>query len=304
MALTYDDITSITRKYFEKKMYDNIFASNAGLQRAKKKWYTKISGGTQILVPLLYAQNSSAERQTTSSLNVSTNAKKTAADFAWKRYHAPIVIDGLDELKNSGDEQVIDHVKSEVQVAEKSLADLLGTDLFAAGTTSGSIQGFKLGCAATGTCGGLAKATYSWWQGQTDSTTTSLTLAKYQSLVGDCTQDADKPTVAFMAQDRYDDLWSLLQPQQRFTDSESVKAGFNSIMVSGIPNLVDSHCDSTHLYLINEDYVEFRVHRERDFVITPFQKPTNEDASYAHIFWAGALTWKNPRMCGMFTALT
>ncbi len=36
MALTYDDITAITRKNFIPIMSDNIFSSNAGLQRAKK----------------------------------------------------------------------------------------------------------------------------------------------------------------------------------------------------------------------------------------------------------------------------
>lgn len=304
MALTYDDITGITEKKFIPKMVDNIFASNAGLHRAKKKWYTTISGGERVMQPVLYAQNNSAERQTGGTLNVTSNAKKTSAEYTWKRYHAPIVIDGEDEMKNSGDSAIISHVATEVQVAEKSLADLLGTDLFANGSTSGSIQGFKLACAATGTCGGIAKGTYSWWQGQNDSTTTSLSLSKMQSLFGDCTVDSDRPTVIFTHQDRYDDLYGLIQPQQRFASEETVKAGFINILWNGIPVIVDSHVDSTHLYMINENYVKLRPHKDRDFKLSPFQKPVNQDAAYAHVFWGGVMTYSNCRMLGMFSALT
>ena len=129
MALTAD-ITAITKKYFEKKMYDNIFASTAALSRAKKKWYTKIGGGRAIDVPLLYATNAHSEWYSGTTLSVSTNSKKTSASFDWKRLHTPIVVDGLDELKNAGEEQVIDHVKTEVQIATKSQSDKVGDALF------------------------------------------------------------------------------------------------------------------------------------------------------------------------------
>ncbi len=303
MALSIDDITSITQDAYIPVMVDNIFNSNAGLHRAKKKWYKPQNGGTSIKQPLLYALNSSAQRQTSSSLSVTSNSKKTAADYAWKRLEAPIVIDGLDTIKNSGDAAVLSHVKTEVQTAEKSLANLLGTDLFGDGSTAGSIMGFKLGTAITGTLGGIAKATYSWWQGQVDSTTSSLSLAKMQSLYGDCTVDSDKPTVIFTTQDIYDDLYALIQPQQRFSDGDTIKAGFNSILWNGIPVIVDSHVDSGYLYMINEDYISLRYAKSRDFKLTPFQQPVNQDAAIAHVFWAGAMTYSNCRMLGAMSNL-
>jgi galactose mutarotase-like enzyme len=42
MALTYDQISAITLKYYVPKMYDNIFNSNPLLQRHKKKSYEKV----------------------------------------------------------------------------------------------------------------------------------------------------------------------------------------------------------------------------------------------------------------------
>lgn len=304
MALTNDDISSVTKRYFFPKMVDNIFASNAGLQRAKKKWYDKISGGTKGIVPLLYATNSGAERQVGGTLNVTSNSKITSAEFEWKRYHAPIVIDGLDELKNGGDAQVISFVKTQVQAAEKSLANLMGTDLFSDGTTAGSLIGFKAMIKASGTYGIIDRSSNSWWNAQIDSVTTALSLAKMQSLYGDCTVDNDKPTVIFSTQNIYDDLYGLIQPQQRFGDEDTIKAGFNNILWNGVPFIVDSHVDNGYMYMVNENYVNLKAHKDRDFKLTPFQQPTNEDASYAHVFWAGFLTGNNCRMQGAMTALT
>ena len=304
MALTYDDITAITQKTYIPVMVDNIFNSNAALHRAKKKWYKSQNGGTSIVQPLLYAQNSSAERQTSSSISTTSNSKKTAAQYEWRRYHAPVVIDGLDTIKNSGDSMVLSNVKTEIQIAEKSLADLLGTDLFADGSTAGSIKGFKLGTATTGTLGGISKASYSWWQGQQDTTTSTISLASMQSLFGDCTIDSDRPSVIFTTQDIYDDIYALIQPQQRFGDSETIKAGFTSIMWNGIPVIVDSHVDSGYLYMINEDYVSLTYSKGRDFKLSPFQQPVNQDASVAGVWWAGAMTYSNCRMLGAMTNIS
>lgn len=306
MALTNSDIDSITRRYFHPKMVDNIFASNAGLQRAKKKWYSSLDGGTKLVLPLAYATNSSAQRYAGGTLNVASNSKKTSAEFEWKRYQAPIVIDGLDELKNSGDRAVISHVRSEVQLAEKSLANILGTDMFSDGTSASvdGVIGFKAMIKASGTYGIIARASNSWWNAQVDSTTTTLSLAKMQALFGDCTVDNDKPSVIFTTQDSYDDMYGLIQPQQRFGDEETIKAGFLNILWNGVPVIVDSHVDAGYLYMVNEKYVGMKYHKDRNFSLTTFQKPVNEDASYSHVYWAGMMYGNNCRMQGAFTALT
>ena len=57
MALTYNQISGLTRDRFIPKLYDNIFKGNPLLKRAKDKgWYRKIGGGNQIMIPLEYAE--------------------------------------------------------------------------------------------------------------------------------------------------------------------------------------------------------------------------------------------------------
>jgi hypothetical protein len=305
MALTAE-ISALTQKYLIPKLVDNIFASNAALQRAKKRgWYDTIDGGTQITQPLAYATTTSAGRYSGSAtLLTDDNQQVTDAIWDWKQYYASIQINRIDELKNAGKSAIINHLKSKVQMAEKTLKDVLGTDLFGDGTTTNSFEGLKMICAITGTHGTIAKGTYSWWQAHVDSTTTALAPSSLQALIGDCTIDADRPTVIFCTQDSFDDLWAAIQPQQRFADEETLKAGFINLIFNGIPVVVDSHVSSGYLYTVNENYLQLLAHKDENFRFTGFRQPVNQNVKVAQVFWTGAMTSSNNRMHGMMTALT
>ena len=305
MALTYGEISSITQKLYIPKLVDNIFASNALLNRWRKKAYRLEGGGTSIMQPLLYATTTASGWYTGSaSLSTTSNDQITAAEFNWRQIYGNITITRTDELKNSGKEQVINFVKAKVQACEKTVADSLGTGLFNAGTTTDAIEGLRLACAGTGsTYGGISKTTYSWWRGQTDATSTAFTLPVFQALFGDCTVDNDRPTVAVTTQDIYDDVYGTLQPQQRFTDKTTANGGFTNILLNGIPIIVDSHCPQYYMFLLNENYLEIVAHRDENFRFEPFIKPVNQNVSTAKVYWAGNLTCSNARMQGMFSAL-
>lgn len=305
MALT-SEISALTQKYLVPRLVDNVFESNILFQRAKKKkWYDKIDGGTSITQPLLYAVTGNAQRYSGSeTLDTDDNQQITDAEWQWKEYQASIQITRLDELKNSGKNAIVNHLKSKVQAAEKSLASVLGDDLFGDGTTAKSLQGIKLMTAATGTYGNLSKSVYSWWQGQTDSTTTAMTPAAFNEMMLTCAVDSDRPTVAVTTNAIWNDLWSAFQPQQRFADEDSLKAGFNSMMLNGIPVIIDSHCDAGYLYLLNENYMSLCAHKDEDMRFSPFVSPINQNTRVAHIYWTGAMKNSNCRMHGQFSNLS
>jgi len=304
MALTYTDLNSITQKLYIPKMVDNIFDSNALLQRWKKNNYKSVDGGTKIVEPLLYDTTTAAGRyQGADTLNITGNDQFTAAEFDYKEYYASIPITRIDELKNSGKSRVISMVEAKVQAAEKTLKDIMGTDIFGDGSTANAMKGIQLICDVTGTYGGIAKGSYSWWQAQQDTTTTAFTLAAFQALFGACSIDNDRPTVAVTTQAIYDDAYGQVQPQQRFTDSSTMKAGFTNMILNGIPLIVDSHQTSGYMHLLNEKYINLRYHKDENFRFDPFKKPINQNVTVAHIFWTGALTCNNCRMQGEFSAL-
>lgn len=305
MALTYDELSATTEKYFMKKLVDNIFNSNSLLQRLRKKSYKAQEGGTHIMVPVAYAATTATGWYTgTDTLNTTANDQITAAAFTRAHAYANVTISHTDELENSGDAQMIDFVRAKVQLAEMSLKNIMGTAVFNAGTDTEAIVGLGLAVDSAGTYGGISRTDYSWWAADEDSSTTVLTLAALQAAFGDVTVGADKPTVAITTQDIYDSYVNLLQPQQRFTDEKTADAGFVNVMFQSVPIIVDSHCTSSALFFLNENYLTLHYHPKDNFRFEPFIRPTDQAVASAKIFWAGQLTCSNCRMQAKLTALT
>lgn len=304
MTINYGELGSITTKFFFPYLVDNIFGSNPLLARLKKKSYTKVSGGTELVVPLLYATTTAAGwyNGSTDTLTTTANDQIDSAKFDWAYAYAKITISRKDELINGGKEAIINFVKAKVQVAEKSLADTLGTGLYNLGTTSNAIIGLRLAVDSTGTYGNISRTTYSWWAANEDANTV-LSIPVVQGLVGDCTVGSDKPTLIATTQNIYDDFIGLLQPQQRFQDESTANAGFTNVLYAGIPMIVDSHCPASHMFAINEDYLHFFVFGDEDFRWEPFQKPTNQAMATAGIYWAGQMAVSNCRMMGKCNAI-
>ena len=146
MALTYGEISSITERKFVPKMIDNIFTSNTLFQRMRKgKMLKRYDGGTSLMQPVMYAQTTAAGAYSgADTLNTTSNDQITSSEQFMRQYYANITITREDELKNAGDAQKIDFVKSKVQVAEKTLSDLLGTAIYNDGTDAKELVGLRL----------------------------------------------------------------------------------------------------------------------------------------------------------------
>lgn len=305
MALTWDQVSGITEKKFIPKLADNIFDSNPMLKRMKEKSYEKLDGGTSIMVPLNYAQTASSGWYTGSdTLSVSDNEAMTSAEYFWKQSYANITISRLDELKNSGDAQKISLVKSKTQIAEKTLSDILGTAIYNDGTTANAFIGLRAIINTSSTVGGISQTTYSWWAGQLDGTTTTLSMSALQTQWNAATIDADSPTVIMGTRANYNRYYALLQPQQRFMDSETAKGGFSSLMFNGIPFIADSHVPANNIIMINEKYLYLFVHKDEDFRFSGFEKPDSQNVKLGQVFFAGALGSSNNRLHARLSAIT
>lgn len=306
MALTYDQVTAITQKKFIPKMVDNIFDSNPLLQRAREKgWYDKIDGGERIVCPLMYAQTTAsgwyAGAQT---LDVSDNQNISAAEYVWKQLYANVTIRRDEELKNSGDSQILSLVKNKVKGAEKTLADALGTGIYSDGTDANAIVGLRDIVAVDQTVGGISQSSNSWWQGKVDSSSTVLSLAVMQTLRNQATIDNESPTVCVATRTIYDLYFSLLQPQQRFQDPKTADGGFQNLLFCGIPMIADSHCPASHLFMLNEKHLYLWAHKDEDMKMDEFRKPINQNVKVAQINFMGAMGSDNNRLHAKLSAIT
>ncbi len=305
MPLTWDQVSGITEKAFVKKLADSIFDSNPLAKKLKESSLELLDGGTSIMQPLNYATNTAggwySGAETLSNVD---NDAITAAEYSWKQHYQSIIISRIDELKNSGDKAVLNLVKEKVKIAEKTLVDNLGTGLFSDGTDAKSIVGLRDIVAIDQTVGGISQTTYSWWRGQADSTTTTLTLSAMQTLFNLASIDSEVPDFGVATRAVYNLYYALLQPQQRFTDSKTASGGFQNILFNGMPLTSDSHCPASHMFFLNTKHLHLYVHKDENMRFEPFQKPVDQNVKLAKIYWAGAFGSSNNRLQGKFSAVT
>jgi hypothetical protein len=256
------------------------------------------------MVPLNYATTSASGWYTgADSLSSADNENITAAEYSWAQIYANISVTRLDELKNSGDAQKISLVKSKVQIAEKTISDSLGTAIYNSGNTLNALVGLQAVVGTSSTIGGISQTTNTWWASQVDSSTTTFSLGALQTQYNACSIDNDAPTVIMATRANYNRFYATLQPQQRFMDSESAKAGFSSLMFNGTPFLADSHCPANHIFLLNENYLHLWAHSQEDMRFEPFQKPISQNIKVAKVFWMGSFGSSNNRLHGKLSAI-
>lgn len=309
MSVSVTAINAITKQNFIPKLVDNVMQSNALLMYLdKNKGMETIDGGQDLRVPVRYARFSSrgwyagAESQ-----NTAYNEKKTALVFDWKQYYVNITITGLDKLKNAGESKVIDHVRSEVEAAEDDLKDAFGTGLYSNGTTDPkSIVGVRGFLSTSSTYGGISQSSESWLQAQIDSTSTTLSLVKMQERYEAARIGNEAPDLVTTTETLFNSFWGLLQPQQRFQDSDTASAGFKNLLFNGAVVMQDDYCPASHMIFLNTKYLKLYSHKDRKFPgeYQDFRSFFDQDAEIAKMQWAGALVCSSPRLQAAMTALT
>jgi len=305
MALDYNQVSAVTKKYFVPKMSDVVFDSNPLTKRSKTRFMEMVDGGERAVLPLGYASTTaSGWYDGYDTLDTTGNDQLTGAALTWKQLYASITISGREERQNSGKSAVLRLLKQKTKMAEKTMRDSIGTGLYSNATNAKSIVGLRKWVDTSSTVGGISQTTYSWWAGQLDSSTTTLSLYAMQSKMNAATVDDDKPTVCMTTRTIYDLLFALYQPQQRFVDAETAKGGFSSLMFSGIPVIADSKCPASNMFILNENYLSLMVHKDENMKFEDFRKPINQNAHIARILWFGAFGSSNNRLHGRLSAIT
>lgn len=303
---SFSQVNSISRRFFLPKLYDNIFNGNPLLRRSEQRgWRRLVDGGDKVIIPLEYAVNGSSDWYNgADTLNTADTDQFTAAELAWKQLYAPVTISRRDELRNMGQAQVVDFVKAKMKNAEKTMRRKLSSGLYSDGTDSDEIVGLRVWVDTTSSPGGISQSTNSWWQGQVDSSTSTLTVSAIQTQFNAASEDDEQPTVAMATKANFNRYYVLLQANQRFIDADTARGGFTSLMFNGIPMISDSSAPANYIYLLNENHLHLVVHREENLRMTDFDEPINQNVKVAKVYWMGVLGSSNNRYHAVLSALT
>lgn len=315
-----DEIVTTTLRYRSGKLRDNMSKNIALLSRLQdKENIAPASGGRSIVEELEYAENSTFMYYSgDETLNVASSDVFTSAEYEWKQAAVAVKINGLELLKNSGREKVIDLLESRIKNAEKTMLNNLSTGVYSDGTGTGGKQigGLQLlvSDAGTGTVGGINSSTYSFWQNAVYDfsangvAASALTIQDaMNSLYLSISRNRDVPDLIVADNTYFGYYWKSLQAIQRVTDEKMASAGFQTLKFMGADVVYDGGFSGTapsaHMYFLNTNYIKFRPHRDRNMVPMGADRfSVNQDAMVKLIGWAGNLTCSNRSLQGVIVA--
>jgi hypothetical protein len=303
MALTYGQLSAIAQNTIDKTLTDNVYSATPVLKRFTDK-AKKVAGGLAIQVPVISSVTGAGGAYSDlDTLTISRTDNMSAAVYDWKQYYEPIRVSRLDLAKCSGDAAKLDLVASKIKIGESNFAENLSDGLFSDGTGSSGkvITGFEAMVAASGTYGGIAPADMASWVASVKAnggTDRALTLALIQSLIGSVSDGKDAPTLLVSLQNVFDEAYNLFTAFQRIESEEMGKLGFKSLMINGIPLVVDSHAPTNTMYALNENYAQLVIHKDNNMRKEHHASLETTDSMLTKIFWMGNLTCSQRRRQG------
>lgn len=316
---TFTELVATTLRKHKKETVDNVSNHNALLSRIMKKKRT-LDGGTSIVTPLEYAENSTYIRFSGyDPLNTSASDVLSAAEFQWRQIALAVVTNGTELRANSGSSQLVDLVKSRIKNAIKTFKNNFSVDVYSDGTLPNQINGLQalVADAGTGTIGGIDSSTWTFWQNKVQSaaapiqgggaiTVSSTTIENdlMLPLWMELTRGDDKPDLIIASND-YFQLYEKSQIAfKQYTSSNSAQGGFISLKYKTADVIFDggSGIPNAHMYFLNTDYINLVVHSQANLEVMDDRVPYNQDAAVIPIIWQGNLEVTNRGLQGVLKA--
>lgn len=313
-----DALLTTTLANYQETLRDQIFDDYPLLSFINGKLGKKIrgesikkvlQGGESIIEHLLYGTNSTVDSYSgAETLDTTLQEGMTQARFTWKQYSAAVGITGIEERSNKGRAAMINLLTAKTKQAEMSLKDRMNQDAFGDGTGNGSknLTGLSAQINNSGTLGGINSSTYTWWKSTvtTGGSFASQGLDNMRSTINTITFGNDRPDMGITTQAVFEYFHKSIQPQERYTNTDVASVGFRNLSYEQVPILFDRDCTSGVMYFLNSKWLNFCVHEDADFDISPFVKPDNQDVRTAIILFQGNITTSNRRKLGKITNIS
>lgn len=313
----FTELVTTTFRNHRSKLIDNVSNNNALLAYLKRKRKMRTeSGGTEIAIPLEYAENGTYQRYSGYDvLNVQQSDVFTAAKFDWRQIAINVTASGRELRINKGKERIINLAKSRLKNAMNTFNNNFSSDVYSDGALSNQVNGLQalIADAGTGTVGGIDSSTWTFWKnvvqsaaaplqggaGITPSSSTiqSLMLPLWLELV----RGGDKPDLIVSSNEYYSYYEESLTDLKRYTSAESATGGFVALKYKSADVIFDgnSGIPNTRMYFINTDYLELVAHTDANLTVNDEMRPYNQDAVVIPILWMGNLTVSNRSLQGV-----
>lgn len=223
-------VTTTTREYILKKVYDQVTTGTPGLMTFLQKPLDDWKTGTSFKFAIKYQDTTNggnagiADKLDTDRQNV-----RVQANFNLKMAYKPVVVAIAETTVNMGDEQIVDLLDTEFDSQAQSLMNVMAQNLYTGNGTGNdwdSLANAASDSTLFATYGDLSRSTYSVWSGYYLASAGALTLAKLATATDAVTIGVDQPDLDLTTKTIWSTYESLLTP--------SVRANFST---AGYPKM-------------------------------------------------------------------
>jgi hypothetical protein len=323
LSLIYGTLLSTTLKKVldSGALHDQVFDNDVFLQWLRSgNRIKKVDGGERMRIGLMFGKNTTAGWYSDyEALDTTAQAGMTSAFYNNKQASASVSVSGLELRSNKGASQITNLQQEKIMQAASSLVDIIATGGFSDGTGSSNKQLTGLEAMIETTPGTAAYADVpvanTQWRNQVSASVGAAAvnlLPALRTVYNDCKQGKgganSAPDFIITTQAVHEAMEALMFPQVRYEQNPSsgADAGISKLMFKSAEVVWDDYCTSGMMYVLNSDHIGMFVHPDADFSMSDggFQKPINQDALIAQIFFQGNLFTNNRRKLGKLAGIS
>ncbi len=321
-VVTADNLTAFTRDLERDELIDQVFTGNQLLFRMNSDNRVTEDGGTNVEFEVVVNTGVGGSYGDFDTLSTADQEFAIQATIPWKHYYEPVVISGIQRLKNMGRTRIINLLDAKREHAAMSLSDNIGTGLWSDGTGNSNkdLQGLRAMLSTSSTYENINPTTYTTWAASIDSTTNTLTLATIDDQITNQSIGAQTPTDIIGNKAVYNKIHGLVIGAERHNKpafgspggaaEAMARAGFQVIEYQGIPVYYDEKSPGSgdtntdnFLTFLNMKRLELVVHEMDNFELDDFRPAPDQRAMNSFWFWTGNFLTKERRVQGAMTTI-
>lgn len=319
MNPNFDQIASTTLQHYRPVFADNITDKSAVMMNLKQRGGVEEQGGGRTLVePLIFAENNTVGSYRDFDI-IPTDPQEgiSAAEYPWAQLAGSLIMSGRQEFVNSENKtRVLSLLKGKTMQLQMTMTNEFNRQSHSDGSGNGGkdITGFTAAIedgAAWNVYGGIDSNTSLYWRNQwigyrafsgADLDFTDANLRRFRQILTTfynvCMRNTDKPKLWLTGQKVHEYFESTVVVNERYvktgnvSDSRLADAGFENLMFKSVPVVMDNLVNGTSIVTgalnqeiesLNTDFIKLIIGSGRNFMMTPFVRPPNQEAKVAQV---------------------
>ena len=284
-----NSLVATTLPKLQRSIIDQFFNATPFFKWIRKKGRARVwDGGDTMEIPLLFKDPGMAKAYASyEPLDAKPPEGITTAIYAKSKYRVPLLYSRSMMAANAGESQIVDLVQGLRDQARKSLVRKINADLWSETAQDPKEIGgiYKLleenvAASQTAICGGIDKATYTWWRHQYGTACSASAaaglgiLSKFRKLHMACAKGDERPDLSVCDDATFCNIEDKLT-SVRFVNPDSIDWGFDTISYKGVNIMHDETINSDSedgdgdgsLFLLNTDFLTLYFGKDANFKI-------------------------------------